>query len=176
MPSHLPTIILYRHCIDDHNNLRHQTPSFEETWKTHRWPCRVFAFLLAVTEVNIYHSFRYFVWKQSVEECESLHTFRKRLALALINNHYIQGETVKESGKRKSRGVDEHKLVSAPPHAKKFLRGKWVCTNKSPYQQYHCRSPNCTKQVRTSCSCSLGDWMCKDCHMEHIFDVENSDY
>ena len=29
-----------------------------------------------------------------------------------------------ETGKRKSRLVDEHKLVSAPPHAKKYLRGK----------------------------------------------------
>ena len=43
---------LFRHCIDDHNNLRHQTPSLEETWKTHRWPCRVFAFLLVVSKVN----------------------------------------------------------------------------------------------------------------------------
>ena len=24
----------YRHCVDDHNNLRHSKPSLEETWQT----------------------------------------------------------------------------------------------------------------------------------------------
>ena len=37
----------YRHMIDDHNNLRHSSPSLEDTWTTHRWPNRVFAFVLA---------------------------------------------------------------------------------------------------------------------------------
>ena len=49
----------YRHMVDDHNNLRHSAPSFEDTWATHRWPNRVFAFLLAVTEVNIFLWLRY---------------------------------------------------------------------------------------------------------------------
>ena len=33
----------YQHAIDDHNNLRHSTPSLEETRITHRWPNRVFS-------------------------------------------------------------------------------------------------------------------------------------
>ena len=49
----------YRHMVDDHNNLRHSATSFEDTWATHRWPNRVFAFLLAVTEVNIFLWLRY---------------------------------------------------------------------------------------------------------------------
>ena len=53
----------FRHIVDDHNNLRHQVPAIEETWTTHRWATRVFAFLLAITEVNCYLAFRYFVWK-----------------------------------------------------------------------------------------------------------------
>ena len=53
----------FRHIVDDHNNLRHQVPAIEEVWATHRWANRVFAFLLAVTEVNCYLAFRYFVWK-----------------------------------------------------------------------------------------------------------------
>ena len=48
---------LFCHYINSRNNLRHQTPSLEETWKTHCWPYRVFAFLLAVSEVNCYHAF-----------------------------------------------------------------------------------------------------------------------
>jgi hypothetical protein len=28
---------LYRHCVDDHNNLRHTGVSIEETWQTHCW-------------------------------------------------------------------------------------------------------------------------------------------
>ena len=35
-----------RHAVDNHNNLRHRKPSFEETWMTHRWENQVFAFYL----------------------------------------------------------------------------------------------------------------------------------
>lgn len=52
----------YRHIVDDHNNLRHQVPSIEMTWQTRRWENRVFAFLLAVTEVNVYKAMLYFVY------------------------------------------------------------------------------------------------------------------
>ena len=27
----------YRHIVDDHNGIRHQVPSLEQTWRTHRW-------------------------------------------------------------------------------------------------------------------------------------------
>ena len=39
------------HCIDDHNNIRHQLPTIEATWTTHRWAFRVFTFILGVVEV-----------------------------------------------------------------------------------------------------------------------------
>ena len=32
----------YRHAVDDHNNLRHSSPSLEDTWVTARWVNRVF--------------------------------------------------------------------------------------------------------------------------------------
>ncbi len=48
----------YHHAVDDHNNLRHQVPSLEETWTSCCWACHVFAFLLAVTEVNVYLTVR----------------------------------------------------------------------------------------------------------------------
>ena len=42
----------YRDAVDAHNGSRMFPIALEETWKTNRWACRVFAFLLSVTEVN----------------------------------------------------------------------------------------------------------------------------
>ena len=44
----------YSHTFDDQNNLRHSLPSIEDTWVTDRWECRVFAFILAISEVNAF--------------------------------------------------------------------------------------------------------------------------
>ena len=87
----------YRHLVDDHNNLRHSSPSFEDTWVTHRWPNRVFAFLLAVTEVNLYLWLRFKVWCKSNKGAPTLHQFRKQLAFSLIDNKYIMRD---EEGQR----------------------------------------------------------------------------
>jgi hypothetical protein len=43
---------LYRHAVDDHSNNRHSDICLEETWMTHRWENRVFAFILAITKLN----------------------------------------------------------------------------------------------------------------------------
>mmetsp|Transcript_12340 Transcript_12340/g.17722 ORF Transcript_12340/g.17722 Transcript_12340/m.17722 type:complete len:110 (-) Transcript_12340:321-650(-) len=52
-----PGVILnhftYRDAVDTHNSYRMFLVALEKTWKTHRWPNRVFQFLLAVTEVNV---------------------------------------------------------------------------------------------------------------------------
>ena len=53
---------LYRHAVNNHNNLQHVSPSIEGTWRIHRWQKRVFSFLLSVTEVNAFLTFR-FLWK-----------------------------------------------------------------------------------------------------------------
>ena len=42
----------YRHAVDDQNNLRHSLPPIEDTWVTDWWECQVFAFILAISEVN----------------------------------------------------------------------------------------------------------------------------
>ena len=44
----------YHHAVDDHNNLKHAMPPIEDTWVTDRWNCRVFDFILAITEVNAF--------------------------------------------------------------------------------------------------------------------------
>ena len=42
----------YWHMVDDHNVRRQSPISIEESWATCRWPNRVFAFILGVSEAN----------------------------------------------------------------------------------------------------------------------------
>ena len=80
---------LYRHAVDDYNNIRHSTPSIEGCWKTHRWAVRVFSFLLALSETNSFLAMRQFVWHSSTTSRKTPMTllqFRKKLAMQLIEN------------------------------------------------------------------------------------------
>jgi len=54
----------YRHAVDDHNNLRHSLPSWEDTWVTQCWELYVLAFIIAVCEVNTYLAIRFFEVKK----------------------------------------------------------------------------------------------------------------
>lgn len=50
----------YRHVVDDHNNIRHQVPSLEQTWTTHRWAIRVFSFFIGSYRGELLPSFQIF--------------------------------------------------------------------------------------------------------------------
>ena len=83
----------YNYCVsvDEHNPYRHDCRtknglSLEETWKTTRWANRVFAFILAVSEVNAYLTMRYF-GELKMTQLE----FRKNLAFELIHNTLESG-------------------------------------------------------------------------------------
>ena len=68
----------YCHALDDHNNLRHATPAVEDSWLTQRWECRVFSFLLAVSEINAFLALRYFVFGYNkIEGCPVLIVFHR---------------------------------------------------------------------------------------------------
>ena len=71
----------YRHIIDNNNNLRYFSPSFEETWVNHRWPNRVFAFFLAVAKVNAFLAFRFGLWSTPAftNKAPMLHQFFQSL-------------------------------------------------------------------------------------------------
>jgi hypothetical protein len=151
----------YRHAVDDHNNLRHATPSLEESWNTLRWECRVFAFILAVSEVNAFLALRYFGFGGgSIEGCPTLLVFRRRLAWQLINNNWLRQEEQETAPEPHLSPI--HKLVAAPPHARKWSGGTWICDANQKYQQYFCSS-KCKKRTRTYCVCGPGRWLCKDC-------------
>ena len=83
---------LFRHSVDDHNMKRHSPISLEVVWATNRWPNRVFAFLLGITEVNCFLAEKQFTsWKS-----ESMMDLRKSLAYELIENNFIVQEQSKK--------------------------------------------------------------------------------
>jgi len=163
----------YRHAVDDHNNLRHATPSLEESWTTKRWECRVFAFILAVSEVNAFLALRYFVFGGgNIEGCPTLSVFRRRLAWQLINNHWLCQEV--QAADPESPISPIHKLVAAPQHARKWSGGTWICDANQRYQQYFC-SNKCKKRTRTYCVCDPGRWLCSDCVPNHVLHAEREE-
>jgi len=168
----------YRHCVDDHNNLRHSVPSIEGSIVTQRWVMRVFCFILAISEVNAFLAMRFFVWKDGYSL--SLHEFRRKLALSLMNNDYMSNERKVEREKKKRKCNDEnvenmHKLLGAPPHAKKFTIHGWDLSCQARYQQYTCKMARCTNKTRTYCNCMPGHWICKSCHSIHIIEKVRED-
>jgi Transposase IS4 len=166
---------LYRHCVDDHNNLRHSDISLEEIWVTHSWENRVFAFILAISEVNTFLGWKLFA---NSETTMTMLQFRRCLAKELITNDYDNEEESSDLSPRRSkrkRLLQVHQLEHAPPHAQRFSCGKWIRTSKQKYQQYTCKTPGCTKKIRTFCSCEPGFWMCMTCHDNHVIEMAMQD-
>ena len=77
----------YRHAVDDQNNLRHSLPPIEDTWVTDWWECRVFAFILAISEVNEFLILCYFFYCELRQEgMPTILEFRRKLVWQIINN------------------------------------------------------------------------------------------
>ena len=123
----------YRGAVDEHNAYRHDCGtkhglSLEETGKTTRWANRVFAFILAVSEVNAYLAMRYF-GELKMTQLE----FRKKLAFKLIHNTLESGtEEERPERRRNTRQNTLHNIITAPPHSG-FEGGKWVKKYKQKY-------------------------------------------
>ena len=150
-----------RHAVDDHNNLRQSDLSLEDTWRTQRWENRVFAFILAISEINTFLAFRYFV---STDETKmTVLQFRRKLAKALIFNELVDEDgdcddvsPLRKRRRQQARG-ESHVLAPAPPHASAHANGKWLLTCKAKYPQHKCKT--CPAKMQSSCSCSLGQSM-----------------
>ena len=165
----------FRHCVDDHNNLRHKTPAIEENWKTNRWAVRVFTFILAISEVNAFLAFRYFIWDRKLLPKLPLIQFRRKLAIQLINNEHHQRDlqershtAPKERRSKRHRDLPIHEHLAAPNHASFFSAGTWKCNSTTKYPQYTCKSAGCKTRIRSYCSCSPGVWLCKQCYYAHV--------
>ena len=161
----------YRHAIDDHNNLCHALPSIEGTWITTRWPIRVFSFLLALTEVNMFLALRFFVWNKE-EKMELVH-FRRKLSGLMIRNPWLPDTYGLDEESEDWLDIDcAH--VTAPEHAREYRNRQWVTTAAARFQQYVCKAPGCKKQVRTCCACRKGYWLCTDHIIGHVIDKERA--
>ena len=164
----------YRDAVDAHNSKRHDCGtkhglSIEETWKTTRWACRVFAFVLSVAEVNAYLAMVYFG-----DYSGSQWEFRKKLAYELIHNPYdTDGEAVEENTRCILRSDNEHKLMTAPIFSK-FEDGGWKEVYNQAYQQHMCMTFRCKKRTRTVCTCSKHIWRCNKCFVEHCINCNSS--
>ena len=159
---------LYRGSVDAHNRWRHdgganQGLSIEETWDTKRWENRVFAFLIAIVEVNAY-----LAMKQFNGSDEDFITFRKKLAQELIHNKLDEDQQHQGSKTRqKKRPKVEHSLQSIPPYCK-FVNGKWKKSYKRKYQQKLCSTLGCKTRTRFYCPCSPTIYRCVECYSQHI--------
>jgi hypothetical protein len=153
--------------VDSHNAKRHAPIGVETTWATKKWENRVFAFILAVTEVNVYLAMTYF-YKY---KWDSMLDFRKEFAERLIHNKYINIETVHESlalRRSKRRSFDEDHVLLTLPKKSKFSRGKIVEAG-SEYPQGQCTG--CKMKTRTFCLCSPGFLRCVACFAKHYATV-----
>ncbi len=123
--------------------------ALEETWKTTRWPSRVFQFLLAITEVNCQLAeSNLYGRKQSSQQ-----SLGKRFPYKLINNKYINDENDKgEPRSKRMMPTSNHVKESILPY-----HTFWGATLVPVQTEYIQRVCNCgQKRVQSYCSCSPG--------------------
>ena len=137
----------------------------EETWMMTCWPNCVFCFLLALTMVNVQNAANYFA-KTPKMDCLSA---RRLIAKQLINNKYMRSQMTPK--KWKKRGSIQHSLIMVPVY-KKIIQGRLVSC-KMKYGKWKCT--NCSKFVRSYCSCTQGLMFCTDCFGNHRADLTIDD-
>jgi Transposase IS4 len=158
----------YRHMVDDHNNKRHSPISLEVTWATKKWENRVFAFLLAATEVNVMLASTYFYGRETT----SFLDFRKDFAKSMIYNDYLDKENKElTSDERRTsprnRPKLDHELMTLP--AKTTFKGTLMVSVQTMYHQLKCSG--CARRVQTYCRCTPGVVRCNECYARHIASI-----
>ena len=133
----------------------------EETWMMMHWPNCVFCFLVAVTMVNVQNAANYFVKTPKLDSLSA----RCLIAKQLINNKHLCSGTMPK--KCQKQGIVKHSLIMVPIY-KKFLQGRLVSC-KTKYGKWKCT--DCSKFVRSYCSCTPGLMSCTDCFGNHRADL-----
>jgi len=162
----------YRDAVDSNNARRMGPIALEETWATTRWPCRVFAYLMATSAVNANLALGYFHNQPVLDELSA----RRQLAKELINNNYhddVHPESI--AARLRPRAV-EHKLLRLEK-GKKFDRSGRIVDAESDYPQASCSCPiGNKKKKRMFCACSPGIILCHECYSQHIADVQVAEH
>ena len=109
-PEVLHNHFRYQHLVDDHNSTRHQPISLEVVWATQEWSHRPFAFLLAMTEVNVKLASEHF----GGHEDKGMIAFCKQFAQELINNDYLKREAAEPCSSACRHKEMDHVLISLP--------------------------------------------------------------
>ena len=112
----------YRHIVDDKNGLRHMYPSLEQIWVTNRWATCVFTFLSALSEVNTYLAFIYFVFTKG--EMIAVMEIWSKLVWEISNNIYLDNNTNSQLSKTDTTEINAHNLTNDPMYANKFISVK----------------------------------------------------
>lgn len=151
----------YRDAVDSHNSSRMFPIAMEETWKTTRWPLRVFCFLLAVTEVNC----RLVLTNIYNQSEMSQQDFRKELSREFLHNKYLCLPKPTKMRKSKRLNDPDHCLVSLPKN--RTFKKTTLVYCKTTYIQLVCSFCGSCK-VRTYCPCSPGKIICTACFADHV--------
>ena len=130
-------------------------PSIEGSLKTHRWAMRVFQYLLASSEVNMFLLQKHYVWGN--DEQYTLLEYRRELPRALIHNSIVTDIP-------KGRSIDPlvvHERLKCPAFTSGWNGVCWEKNANFKYNQFTCRFKGCRKRVLTYCHCSPGYWLCE---------------
>ena len=118
----------FRHAVDDHNAKRHSPISLEVVWVT-KWPNRVFAFILSVTEVNAMLAYKHFC----KEEVDGMLGFRTVLAEVLVSNPFYKEEDESPRGSSRLTKTAEHRVFRLPKQRQDIFRDRGCgCWNFPP--------------------------------------------
>jgi hypothetical protein len=158
-----------------HHSLADVRISIHETWDEDQYPCpfnfKVDNILISIKQERDHLALdimergvevKLFQKKSDGAESSAMSTAKKRR-----NNTSPTKETTRYPPPREMLDV-ECDVIIAPPHAREYKNGEWICTAKSPHQQYICKAVGCKRQVRTCCACSMGYWLCTKhivCHV-----------
>ena len=117
----------YRGTVDDHKNSKRHVCgtknglSLDDSWMTNKWENKVFAFILVITEVNVYLAMQYFTEKDN-NQLE----FWKKISHNMVYN--ASGEVQEDQRRIKSRMLtrsqDQHNLIVVPAFSC-FMHRKW---------------------------------------------------
>ena len=132
-PEVMGNHFLYQHSVNGHNNKQHSPISWEVVWGMKYWPNHVFAFLLAVTEVNVNLAAQYFGGIKQIGQIE----FRKLLAKTLIFSLYYDDKNDNTPEKKQKQHDSGHCLIKLP---KREILGTQIVTANSEYLQHKCNT------------------------------------
>ncbi len=131
-----------------------------QNWQPH-W---VFAFLIAVTEVNVIN-----IWISVFKnpDIETL-AFRKKVSEELINNPYWFEESAQEACRERLSGSGiGHSLIALPPNCR--FQGTQIVPSDIRYPQRKCTVY--WRKCRDYCSCSPETIICHCCLPNHRIEM-----